>query len=206
MTSSHFDERAATWDDEPGHVDRAARVATALRATIPLGPTTRLLEYGAGTGLVTQELRGDIGPATLADASAGMRAVMERKVAAGALPGARVWDLDLARDPVPADRFDVIVTVLVLHHIPDVTPVLAGFAELLVDDGQLCVVDLEAEDGSFHGEGHDVHHGFERDELQSQLEAAGFADVTFTPCGDVERPHGTFPMFLATARRGSSGP
>jgi predicted TPR repeat methyltransferase len=201
MASSHFDERAATWDDEPGHVERAGRVADAIRATIALAPSTRLLEYGAGTGLVTQALRADIGPVTLADASAGMRDVMERKVAAGALTGARVWDLDLAHDPVPDESFDLVVTVLVLHHIPTLEPVLDGFAQLLVDGGHLCVADLEAEDGSFHSEGFEGHHGFVRDELRGHLERAGFADVTFTPCGEVQRPNGTFPMFLATARR-----
>jgi predicted TPR repeat methyltransferase len=204
MTSSHFDERAGTWDDDRGHVERAARVAAAITETIRLDTSTRMLEYGAGTGLVTQALRDRVGAVTLADASAGMREVMERKVAAGALTDARVWDLDLARDPVPDEPFDLIVTVLVLHHIPTLEPVLDAFAQLLVDGGHLCVADLEAEDGSFHGDGFEGHHGFERNQLRAQLQRAGFVDVTFTPCGDVMRPHGPFPMFLATARRAAT--
>src|SRR5690606_25220064 len=89
MTESHdpFDEKAATWDDDPAKVERARVVADALRDAVPLGPTTRLLEYGAGTGLVTQALRDAVGPVTLADTSAGMRAVMQRKVETGALAG-----------------------------------------------------------------------------------------------------------------------
>jgi predicted TPR repeat methyltransferase len=204
MTSSHFDERAATWDDDPGHVERADRVAAAIGEAIRLEPSTRMLEYGAGTGLVTQAMRDQVGPVTLADASAGMREVMERKLAAGALAGARVVDLDLSRDAAPDDHFDLIVTVLVLHHIPTLERVLDGFAQLLVDGGHLCVADLDAEDGSFHGDGFEGHDGFERDQLQAQLEHAGFVDVTFMPCGDVQRPHGRFPMFLATARRAST--
>src|SRR5690606_42045723 len=52
MTESHdpFDEKAATWDDDPAKVERARVVADALRDAVPPGPTTRLLEYGAGTG------------------------------------------------------------------------------------------------------------------------------------------------------------
>jgi predicted TPR repeat methyltransferase len=203
VTASHFDERAATWDDDPGHVERGHRVADAIRAAVPLSPATRVLEYGAGTGLVTQALRDAVGPVTLADASAGMRAVMERKVATGAIADARVWDLDLARDPVPRERFDLLVTVLVLHHIPEVEPVLHGFSRLLDDGGHVCVADLEAEDGSFHGDGFEGHRGFDRGRLRAQLERAGFDQVTFTPCGEVERPHGRFPMFLATARLGA---
>lgn len=196
MTS--FDDRAATWDD-PAKIERAAMVARVIGETIPLAPTMRLLEYGAGTGLVTQALRDEVGPVTLADASTGMRAVMEEKVRTGALTDARIWALDLSVDPVPDERFDLILTVLTLHHIHDLDPVLHAFGSLLVDGGVLGIVDLEAEDGSFHGEGFAGHHGFDRTELTARLEAAGFADVAFHPCGTVTRPDGTYAMFLATA-------
>lgn len=203
-----FDQRAATWDDDPAKVARAAAVAATIREAVPLDRSARLLEYGAGTGLVTQALRDDVGPVTLADTSAGMRQAIEGKIAAGALPGARVWDVDLAAGaaPPPDERFDLVVTVMALHHIPDVGPVLAAFHHLLVDGGHVCVVDLEEEDGSFHGEGFEGHHGFARTTLAAALEAAGFADVAFRPCHDVAKGGATFPLFLATGtRRGGAG-
>jgi len=49
----------------------------------------RMLEYDAGTGLVTQALRDSVGPVTLADTSTGMREVVHAKIAAGALTDAR---------------------------------------------------------------------------------------------------------------------
>jgi len=199
---AYFDEAAATWDDDEAKVERARAVAEVLTEAVALVPSTRLLEYGAGTGLVTQALGDAAGQVTLADASGGMRAVMEGKVAAGALPrGARIWDLDLARDDAPDERFDLVVTVLTLHHIHELDRVLRGFADLLADGGHLAVVDLEEEDGSFHGEGFAGHHGFPRAALQSQLEAAGFTDVGFRPCHHIERETGTYPMVLATATR-----
>lgn len=196
-----FDDRAATWDD-PVKIERAGVVARVVAEAVPLSPATRLLEYGAGTGLVTQALGDRIGAVTLADTSTGMRAVMAEKVASGALPrDARIWDVDLATEPPPDERFDIVVTVLTLHHIPDLAPVLRAFAALLDDGGHLCIADLESEDGSFHGEGFHGHHGFVRAELAALVEQAGFADVGFRPCGSVERPDGTYPMFLATATR-----
>lgn len=199
---AYFDEAAATWDEDEAKVARARVVAEVLAEAVALEPTTRLLEYGAGTGLVTQALGDAVGPVTLADASAGMRSVMNGKVAAGTLPGgARVWDLDLARDDAPDERFDLVVTVLTLHHIPELDRVLTGFADLLADGGHLAVVDLEEEDGSFHGEGFAGHHGFARTDLQARLEAAGLVDVGFRPCHHIERESGTYPMFLATATR-----
>ncbi|MBN2624708.1 MAG: class I SAM-dependent methyltransferase, partial [Acidimicrobiales bacterium] len=100
MDTDSFDEKAATWDDDPAKVERARVVADAIRATVPLDSSTRVLEYGAGTGLVTQALRDAVGPVTMADTSTGMRDVMRAKVEAGTIPDARVWDLDLATQPV----------------------------------------------------------------------------------------------------------
>jgi len=200
VTTDHFDERAATWDDDPAHVERARVVADAIRASIPLDSSTRLLEYGAGTGLLSQELRDDVGPITVADTSSGMRDVLAAKVREGALPTARVWAVDLSTEPPPDERFDLVVTVLALHHIVALEPVLDAFAALLAGGGRLCVVDFEEEDGSFHGEGFEGHRGFARPAFTSMLERAGFTDVGFRPCLDVVRGTGTYPTFLATAR------
>jgi SAM-dependent methyltransferase len=200
-----FDEKARTWDDDPDKVERARVVAAAVRAAVPLTSSMALLEYGAGTGLVAGDLAGDVGTVTLADTSAGMREVMTEKVHAGTLPpGARVWELDLSTGEVPDETFDLIVTVLTLHHIHDTRTVLEGFAQLLADGGHLCVVDLEQEDGSFHRDSPDFdgHHGFDRTELRREMETAGFSDVTFTVCHEIERNGARYPLFLATARRG----
>ncbi|HEY7107262.1 MAG TPA: class I SAM-dependent methyltransferase [Acidimicrobiia bacterium] len=201
-----FDARAGTWDDDPAKVERARVVARAIRDSVPLDATVRMLEYGAGTGLVTQALRGAVGPVTLADTSAGMREVVERKIASGELEDARVWDLDLAtQEPPPDAEFDLIVTVQTLHHIRDLGPVLARFARLLRDGGHLCIADLESEDGSFHGSDFAGHRGFARAELEADLVHAGFADVTYERCAEVVRGGVAYPLFLATCVRPAAG-
>src|SRR5690554_3935123 len=53
---SHFDEKASTWDDAD-KVRRSDEIARAVAAAVPLATTTRVLEYGAGTGLVSQALQ-----------------------------------------------------------------------------------------------------------------------------------------------------
>jgi ubiquinone/menaquinone biosynthesis C-methylase UbiE len=201
--AEYFDQAAGSWDDDPAKVERARVVAQQIIEQLDPAPDARLFEYGAGTGLVAQHLQAHVAQLTLADSSAGMREAMAAKVADGRLPeGTRIWDLDLATQPVPAgERFDLAVTVQVLHHVHDVEPVLRRFAELLEPGGHLCVVDLELEDGSFHGEGFGGHHGFRRDELGAQLETAGFADVTFRHSYDLEKNGHAYPLFLAIATR-----
>jgi cyclopropane fatty-acyl-phospholipid synthase-like methyltransferase len=200
--ASVFDAKASTWDDDPEKVRRAQAAAAAIRAAVPLDTSTRLLEYGAGTGLVTQSLASDVGAVTLAEPSSGMRAVMADKIADARLPAsARVWDLDLTKAPAPDERFDVIVSVMTMHHVVELTRVLERFVTLLSDGGHLCVVDLQSEDGSFHR--HDPafegHHGFAVDDLTDRLQAAGFADVQIDGCGEFEKEGTIYPLFLAVA-------
>ncbi len=205
--SSSFDDRAATWDEDPQTVTRARQVADAIRAATALTPDLRVLEYGAGTGLLSQHLHHEVGPITVTDPSAGMRAVVAEKIASGSLAGATVADLDLTRDEVPPGRYDLIVTMMALHHVADVPRVLAAFAELLVPGGTVCIADLDAEDGSFHaaaGSDHPPghhHDGFEHDQLAGWLGAAGFGPARFTPAFELERHGRTYGVFLATARR-----
>ena len=198
----NFDDKAADWDRDPAKVERAREVAEAVAAAVPLRPGTRLLEYGAGTGLVSEALGARVGPATLADSSAGMRAVLTEKVASRRLPGGRVWDLDLETDEVPAERFDLAVASLVLHHVQALDRVLAGLTELLAPGGHLCVADLDrAEHGTFHEHDFDGHDGFDRTELAARLETAGLVDVVVRDCGTIDREGVTYSVFLAVARR-----
>lgn len=199
MSSDPFDDKSATWDTDPRHIERAKVVAQTIRSEVPLSKSMRTLEYGAGTGLVSEELQNDVGPITLADTSTGMRQVIASKVAQGRLPDVKIADFDLGAAELPDDRFELIVTVLTLHHMADLNKALDGLHSLLEPGGRLCVVDLDKEDGSFHGDGFGGHHGFDRNELSGQLRSAGFDDVRMIDCHYIDREDGRFPMFLAVA-------
>lgn len=202
MDPNPFDEKAATWDDDPAKIERARMVAEQIVGAVPVEATWTMLEYGAGTGLVSERLQHHLGHLTLVDTSAGMRAAIAAKVRDGRLPsGTQILDLDLSAGPVPDDRFDLIVTVLALHHVPLIERTLAAFATLLRPGGYVCVVDLDAEDGSFHNDASIPHHGFERQTLARLLEASGFGEVRIADCGELTREGRPFQLFLATARR-----
>lgn len=196
-----FDERAATWDDE-AKIERARTTARRITEEVSLDGAERLFEYGAGTGLVSEALRDHVGAITMADASEGMRAVAQTKIDDGRLPGARVWDVDLSSDEPPVgEMFDLVVTSMVLHHVKDLGTTLRRFASILEPGGHLCVIDLDAEDGSFHGPDVDVHHGFERAAFADRLRDAGFTDVSVSDCGTVAHGDTGFGLFLAVATR-----
>lgn len=205
MGAEHFDDRAATWDEDPDKVRHAREVAAAVSSRVAFDGSTRLLEYGAGTGLVSQDLvaGGLVGSLVVADSSSGMRAVLEQKAGDGSLPGdTTVLALDLEQEDAPEGlEVDAIVTSMVLHHVQDLDRVLTAFAGLLAGGGRLAVADLDREDGDFHRHLDDFHglHGFDRDELTSRLERAGFSGVEVTDCSTIEKEGRPFTVFLATA-------
>ncbi len=201
---SDFDDRARTWDEDAAKVDRARRVAEAIAARVPSLSGRRVLEYGAGTGLLGLALQPAAREVTLADSSRGMLEVAQEKIAARGIANARTLHLDLAAGRAPPElRFDLVCTLMTLHHIEDTDRILAAFRGLLDAGGVLCICDLDREDGSFHGPGFTGHAGFDRDDLRARLERAGFRDVRLETVHEVERPAagGTrrYPLFLAVA-------
>lgn len=202
MAGNDFDERAATWDD-PQKAERARAIAATIESAVSLDPSMRMLEYGAGTGLLSEALTDRVGSMTLADPSAGMRSVLADKIANETLPaGSRVWDIDLATTEPGDESFDLVVSMMALHHIPDVPSVLRAFAGLLLAGGRLCLSDLVAEDGSFHDSADfEGHHGFDTDELTRWLNDAGFEQVDVRHAYDITREDRNYPLFLAVATR-----
>ena len=205
MTTTDFDARAETWDDDPAKVERAKAVADEIVARVPLSRTMRALEYGCGTGLLSFMLRERLGNITLADVSDGMLAVAARKIEAAGDASMRAVKLDFFADPVPPNAFDVIYSLMTLHHVSDTATILRCFHTALSTNGVACIADLDAEDGSFHGAGFDGHLGFDRDLLGAKAREAGFATVEFSTAYEIEkkvdgRPR-RYPVFLMLARK-----
>ena len=205
MTTTDFDARAANWDDDPTKVERAQAVADAIVRSVPLSGTMRAMEYGCGTGLLSFMLRPRLGDVTLADISDGMLAVAARKIEAANDAAMRTVKLDFLVDPVPAGRYDIVYSLMTLHHVPDTDAILRRFHDALAPNGLLCIADLDAEDGSFHGAGFDGHHGFDRALLGAKARTAGFAPVEFSTAHEIEKVVGgrarIYPVFLMVARK-----
>ena len=203
-----FSEKAATWDDDADHVSRSHAVAAAIRSAVPLNPETTCLEIGGGTGLLSRALAPDIATSTVTDVAPGMIDAARAALDSPRYAGWRAELFDIEHDELPAERYDLIVGLLALHHMGDVAAVVRRGVELLNPGGHVAFADLDRdEDGAFHASVHDFdgHDGFTRDDVERWLSEAGLVDVRISTAGSVTKEvhdgEREFPLFLATARR-----
>ena len=119
---SEFDIKAAEWDKNQMHRERAEAVAIALAGQIPLERNMTAMEFGAGTGLLSFMLRDKLGPVTLIDSSEGMVNVLKEKLSDA--PAMKVVKADLEKEDYPDEVFDLIYTLMVLHHVNDVEKII----------------------------------------------------------------------------------
>lgn len=202
----YFDSHAATWDDDPAKLERSRLVADAIAAAVDLTRVADALEYGCGTGQVTFALGERLGPVVLADSSEGMLEVVRQRAASLSQDATRYETrrLDVMTEPLEASAFDLIYTAMALHHVPDVPRALAAFRTALRPGGVLAIADLDADPhGHFHGADFTGHHGFDRDALAADLQAAGFAAPQFETVTTLRKERAgqerDFDVFLATA-------
>jgi 2-polyprenyl-3-methyl-5-hydroxy-6-metoxy-1,4-benzoquinol methylase len=205
--TNEFDVKAKEWENNPEHVHRAQVLAEAIVKELPPGLSFNAMEYGCGTGMLSFHLKDKFSKITLIDTSDGMLEVLRNKIKGSGVTNMDVLDLDLLEQPDGISTpFSVIYTSMVLHHIDDINGILTTWYSLLNRPGYLCVADLDAEEGNFHGKDFKGHNGFDRDELKKTAEAAGFSNVTFRTVLEIKKTASdgafrSYPVFLMVAEK-----
>jgi ubiquinone/menaquinone biosynthesis C-methylase UbiE len=206
MIDDYFERSAATWDDNPDRVRLMRTVGEAILKEAKPTKQMSVLDYGCGTGLVGLFLLPHVANVTGADSSPAMLDVLTKKIAQTRATGMSTKLLDLQNDPVPQDRYDMIVVSMAMHHIANVDKTLEALHTMLLPGGVLCLADLDTEPGTFHPASVPVpHHGFDRDKLKSRLRALGFVESKNVTVSTFAKPveSGTeqqFSIFLIIAR------
>ncbi|MDP2335654.1 MAG: class I SAM-dependent methyltransferase [Bacteroidota bacterium] len=183
------------------HIDRSVAIAAELEKMIPLDPSMKALEYGAGTGILSFLLKDRFSEITLMDNSQEMIKVCVEKTefyhASHIFP---LW-FDLEHH-VFNGKFDIIYSQMVLHHVNDYETIINTFYSMLNPDGYLAIADLYTEDGSFHGPDVKVHLGFDPDKLKEIFVKNGFKHIEYQTCFEVKRESGIkYPVFLLVAQK-----
>ena len=199
---NRFDLLAKTWDEKPRRVENAKKIGEAILKKIPLSPDWRVLDFGAGSGLLTFYLQPNVGWIDAVDNSKGMVEVLREKVQKAGVKNVNpilgdIEDLDLGEE-----RYDLIVSSMTLHHIRDPKRLFEKLFKSLKRGGYIAIADLKKEYGTFHIDNEGVYYfGFHREELERFLREAGFEVVEISVVNVIRKNGREYPVLLAIGRK-----
>jgi putative AdoMet-dependent methyltransferase len=200
MMSDLFNEKAKDWDASERKQLISSAVGAAILKNVPLNPQMNVMDFGAGTGLISAHIVPFVDKIVAVDIS---RAMLEKLTEKQEFQGkVEAVCQDITDKPIDA-KFDLIISALALHHVEDTLKLINTFVEHLKPGAKVALADLDKEDGSFHPEGSEgvFHSGFERDELQTLLENNGFYDVQFLTIHTMQKNDKQYPVFLVVATK-----
>ena len=158
----------------------------------------KVLDFGAGTGLVCAHVAPHVEQVLAVDISASM---LEKLAAKPELKG-KVEPIcqNILEEPLNVE-VDLIVSAMAMHHVDDTELLFQTFSSHLAPGGRIAVADLDKEDGSFHPADIEgvFHQGFDREALRSLASANGFESIEFCTAVSVTRNEIDYPIFLLTA-------
>jgi cyclopropane fatty-acyl-phospholipid synthase-like methyltransferase len=179
-------------------VKNAQEIAELIVKNIKLDKSMEVMDFGAGTGLLSYFIAPYVQKIVAVDNSPSMLLEFQNKCDDFSCE-TEVLEKDLSTDMLER-KFNGIISSMTIHHLEDIPALFSKFYEMLESDGFIAIADLDSEDGTFHGDNTGVFHfGFDRQLLAQYAQKAGFRDVTFSLANTIAKPHAEFTVFLMTA-------
>ena len=195
-----FANKSKSWDMNSKRVQNAQAIAELIVKNITLNSSMEVMDFGAGTGLLSFFISQKVKKIVAVDNSPSMLVEFEKKSADFASQ-TEVLEKDLSVDDIERS-FDGIISSMTLHHLEDTKALLVKFYDMLEDGGFIALSDLDTEDGSFHSDNTGVfHYGFDRVILENMSKEVGFKDIKFDLASTISKPQSDFTVFLMTAKK-----
>ena len=195
-----FEEKSLEWDKNEMIRGLSSAIGSTILQKVDFQPDMEVMDFGAGTGLISSQVASKVGRITAVDIS---EAMLEKLSAKPELKN-KVQTIcqDITKQPLDK-KYDVIVSAMAMHHVEDTDNLARTLAAHLKPRGKVALADLDAEDGTFHPEETEgvYHSGFDRDAMKSVLEKNGFDNIEFVTAHTVEKETGRYPIFLVTATK-----
>ena len=195
MATDHFANKSKSWDMSSKRVQNAQSIATAIIANTTLNSDMRIMDFGAGTGLLSYFIAPHIDTIIAVDNSPSMLKEFHAK-SSEFESKTEVLECDLSQEDID-QTFDGIISSMTIHHLEDTQALFTKLYAMLEEGGFIAIADLDTEDGSFHSDNTGVYHyGFDRAVLEQIATEAGFKEICFELASTIKKPHHDFTVFL----------
>lgn len=197
-----FDYLAKIWDEAPYRVENTKKIGQAIVENIPLSKSWKVLDFGAGTGLLTFYIQPYVKAIDAVDNSQGMLEKLKEKAKIANISTINPILKNLEKDDLKEHEYDAIISSMTLHHIKNIITLLKKLNKALKKGGYLAIADLEKENGDFHSDNDGVYHfGFSKETLENYFKEAGFENFKFLIVNKIEKNNKKYPVFLAIGRK-----
>ena len=183
---NEWDDYAEGWDQDPGARAYAAAAFASLIGVLQAAGAELadavVLDFGCGTGLLTERLVSAGATVDAIDTSPAMLEVLNAKI------NERGWaDVRTSTElPAAAVRFDVVVCSSVCSFLDDYPGTVIELVSRLNPGGIFVQWDWERPENPDGEDGSADDHGLARDEIRAALEGAGLHAVTVDTAFEVE--------------------
>ncbi len=199
---SKFDQLALEWDKEQKRVENARKIGEAIVSSVPLSKDMNVMDFGAGTGLLTLYIQPYVKHIDAVDNSEGMLSVLKEKIEKAGIENITPVKKDLEENHFGEEKYDLIVSSMTMHHIKNLENFLEKLYRVLKKGGYIAVADLEKEDGTFHSDNEGVYHfGFDKDKIVSLFQKAGFKDISIKAVNKIHKNDRDYGVFLIVAKK-----
>ncbi|WP_027858174.1 class I SAM-dependent DNA methyltransferase [Marinobacterium jannaschii] len=193
--SDSWDQYAADWDsneDVRAYADKA--FASLTEVVNPAG--MRVLDFGCGTGQMSERLAPVVQALVALDSSEKMIEVLQAKQ----LAGLNTLALELTADSIGAEPllqqpFDLIVASSVCAFLPQYEQTLALLKTLLAPNGVFMQWDWQSE-------GEEGDFGFTPQRIEAAFEQAGLETVSVSEAFVMRSEQGEMTVLMGVARNG----
>jgi SAM-dependent methyltransferase len=201
--NKRFNQEALSWDTRPfvREASEEAEKAISAKSKALNWKPKQVLEIGCGTGIMSFLIAPHVERVVAIDAAEGMIDVLKQKLQKDDAPKNILPIAVLLEDPEdpnlppakesqpkgPRQKFDLITSHLVLHHIPDLKGVLDTMLGCLAPGGRIMLTDFEdfgPEAKRFHARSKldgVERHGINAKMMEGLLKEVGFVNTSVKP-------------------------
>jgi len=178
-----FERVSVDWDEMRSSFYNEG-VIDALADRAEVGPDSRVLDVGTGTGFIAAGLAPRARHVVGVDSSPAMLAVAARNAATLSLGNVALVEGGLVALPLADDSVDAAVANMVLHHAPDPTGMLTEMTRVVRPGGIVAVTDeVEHSYEWMRTEQADLWLGFSAPDVQAFFDRSRLAEYGYASLG-----------------------
>ena len=196
-----FEEKATDWDVNEMVRGLSSAISSTILNSVELNNDMSVMDFGAGTGLISSKVAPHVNNITAVDIS---EAMLNQLAAKPELKGKVTPACQNILEQPLDEKFDLIMSAMAMHHVEDTEKMIKIFSEHLKPGAMVALADLDSEDGTFHpADVEGVYHsGFDRDAFENILKKNQFTDIQFKTAHTVDKEGKSYTVFLAVAKNG----